>query len=117
MSEDIRLPEVPFEFNGKTYKLRCNMNVLAEIQENNGGKLPNIFDENKTLNNFLLYLSAMMNDYADEQGWEERVTAKELGRKLSITDGALIQNVMTLVVRANYIKKDKTEKELNNSKN
>ena len=30
---DIRLETMPFELDGKTYQLRCNMNVLADVQE------------------------------------------------------------------------------------
>ena len=29
----LKLEEVPFEFEGKTYMLRCNMAVLEEIQD------------------------------------------------------------------------------------
>ena len=84
---DIRLPQETFTFEGKEYILRCNMSVLADIQEANGGTIPDIFDEKKSLNNFLTYLAAMMNDYADEQGWEERFTAKSLGKPcLSMMD-------------------------------
>lgn len=74
---DIRLEQVPFKLNGKTYQLRCNFNVLADII-NDFGKMPD-------LNNITIFprlLAPMLNDYADEQGWDERFTAKELGRLL-----------------------------------
>lgn len=99
---DIRLPQEKFKYKGKEYILRCNMNVLADIQEENGGTIPDIFDEQRTMKNFLVFLSAMMNDYADEMGWEERFTPKSLGREMNFSDGMLIQAVMKLVIRANY---------------
>lgn len=113
---DIRLLEYKMPFEGKEYILRCNMNVLADVQEQNGGFMPEIFDEKRTLSNFLVYLAAMMNDYADEQGWEERFTPKQLGRKISLTDGILIQEVMKLVIRSQYIEAE-TDDEEPNSKN
>ena len=30
---DIRLQEQDFDFDGRKYKLRCNMNILADVQE------------------------------------------------------------------------------------
>ena len=30
---DMRLERVPFEFDGHTFQLCCNMNVLADVQE------------------------------------------------------------------------------------
>ena len=35
----LKLEEIPFKFEGKTYQLRCNMAVLEEVQEENGGDL------------------------------------------------------------------------------
>ena len=29
---DLRLKDLPFTFEGRTYKLRCNMNVLADFE-------------------------------------------------------------------------------------
>mgnify|MGYP003306883232 CR=1 FL=1 len=81
---DIRLEEIPFEFDGKTYKMRCNMNVLADVQEACGGNIGDALRSGNTLKSVLLFAAAMLNDYADEQGWPERFTAKQLGRKLGV---------------------------------
>lgn len=35
---DMRLERVPFEFDGHTFQLCCNMNVLADVQEAFDGK-------------------------------------------------------------------------------
>lgn len=79
---DIRLEELPFEFNGKTYLLRCNMNVLADVQEASGGTIGGVLSGSNPTKAVLLFLAAMLNDYADEQGWPETFTARDVGRKL-----------------------------------
>ena len=33
----LKLEQIPYEFEGKTYMLRCNMAVLEDIQEAHGG--------------------------------------------------------------------------------
>ena len=80
----VKMKEIPFELDGKRYKLRCNMNVLADVQEAYDGD----FME-----------SLMLNDYADEQGWPERFTAKQLGRKLYQDEIPGVQ-IMSLVTEA-----------------
>ena len=103
---DIRLEEVPFELDGKTYQLRCNMNVLADVQEEYGGDFTKALDEKNSLRSVLVFLSAMLNDYADEMGWQERYTARQLGRKYKHFD-APAELVMGVVIRA--ITPDKVE--------
>ena len=96
---DIRLEEVPFELDGKTYKLRCNMNVLADVQEAYNGDFTEALSGNSTLRSALCFLAAMLNDYADEQGWQERYTAKQLGRRYKRFDLPL-EEIMGVVIRA-----------------
>lgn len=79
---DIRLEEIPFEFEGKTYMLRVNMNVLADVQEIYGGTITDALTGGKPYRSVTEFLAAMMNDYADEMGWPERFTRRSLGRKL-----------------------------------
>ena len=80
MSKDIRLETMPFEYDGKTYVLRCNMNVLADVQDENDGNIAAALDERHPVKSVLSFLAAMMNDYADEMHWPERFTARQLGR-------------------------------------
>ena len=96
---DIRLEEIPFELDGKTYKLRCNMNVLADVQEAFDGDFYAALSEKNTLKSSLTFLAAMLNDYADEMGWPERYTAKQLGRKYKRFD-LPIEEVMGVVIRS-----------------
>lgn len=80
---DIRLEEIPFDFDGKTFLLRCNMNVLADVQDAYGGNISTALSGGNLFRSVLEFLAAMLNDYADEQGWPQRYTARGLGRKFS----------------------------------
>lgn len=98
----LKLEEIPFKFEGKTYQLRCNMAVLEEVQEENGGDLFEVLSSENAVRSALVFLTAMLNDYADEQGWPERWTRKQVGRKLpmSYLNDGLIPTVMGLVTRS-----------------
>lgn len=96
---DIRLEELPFEFDGKTYLLRCNMNVLADVQNAHNGNIADALDSESAMQSVLEFTAAMMNDYADEMGWPERHTAKTVGRKLALYD-LPIGKIMRLVTQA-----------------
>ena len=78
----VRQKTLPFAYGGKTYLLRCNMAVLADVQEENGGRLSPALSGERGMKNALQFLAAMMNDYADEQCWPERYSWRELGRVL-----------------------------------
>lgn len=108
--EDIRLESVPYELNGKTYRLCCNFNVLADIVAEFGG-LPDLFDGSKGLLYYKSFLAAMLNDYADSQGWPERYTGKEIGRILDFRTLKTedVQNVINLVIKSIYRKKESSE--------
>ena len=109
--EDIRLKELPFDINGNTYMLRCNLNVLADLQEEFGG-IPNILDEEKSMRNISAYIAAMANDYADEMGWPERYTARQIGRVLPAKpDMELMQDLIKIVINALYLKPDEETQE------
>lgn len=81
---DIRLEEIPFELDGKTYLLRCNMNVLADVQEAFGGTIGGALSGESVNRSVMEFMAAMLNDYADEQGWPDRFTARQLGRMLPL---------------------------------
>lgn len=96
--KDIRLHEIPFTLDGRQYTLRCNMNVLADVQEAYNGELSPALSSRGTLRSALEFLAAMLNDDADQRGLFEpgvtaqglpcppeldrRFTARQLGRKL-----------------------------------
>ncbi len=78
--------------------------MLAEVQESNGGDLLSVIN-GSTIKGVLQFAAAMLNDYADEQGWPERYTAKELGRVLGF-DQSFITMVMELVMGAIHTEKN-----------
>lgn len=93
----IRLEEKPFEVEGKRYLLRCNMAVLETVEDQHGDieELMKLSIRQSSLE----LLAAMLNDYAEEQGWEERWTPKQLKRKISYA--MLMElNIVGMLVRA-----------------
>ena len=77
----IRLEEKPFELEGKRYLLRCNMAVLETIEEQYGN-LDALMGVSVRESSLAL-LAAMLNDYAEEQGWDETWTPAQLKRRIS----------------------------------
>ena len=105
--EDIKPREVAWRFDGRDWVLRCNNNVLAEVQEINGGDFSPILSTKRTLKSILQLLAAMLNDYADEQHWTDEdgfaisYTEKQLGRRLPLSAlNKLAPKVMELAIRA-----------------
>lgn len=96
---DVRMREIPYELDGKRYRLRCNMNVLADVQEAYDGDFMESLNSKSSMKGILEFLAAMLNDYADEQGWPERFTAKQLGRKLRREEIPGVE-IMALVTEA-----------------
>ena len=95
---DIRQKTLPFVFEGRTYALKCNMNVLADVQAAVGGDFSRAMNQNSTFRGALEFLAAMLNDYADEQGWPERYTSRDLGRVIGWEEySRLSETVMDLV--------------------
>lgn len=98
---DIRLQHEPFEINGKTYMLRCNFNVLADVQEAFDGDFLAALDSAHSYRGVLEFIAAMLNDYADEQGWPERFTGKQVGRMIPISSkNTWAEKVVRLIVSA-----------------
>lgn len=95
----VKMREIPFELDGKRYRLRCNMNVLADVQEEYDGDFMESLNGKKAMKGILVFLAAMLNDYADEMGWPERFTAKQLGRRLHQEEVPGVK-IMALVTEA-----------------
>lgn len=105
--EDIKPREVAWRFDGHDWVLRCNNNVLAEVQIVNGGDLRPILSTKRTMKSVLQLLAAMLNDYADEMRWTDeegfaiRYTEKQLGRRLSFaTQNRLSPDIMRMTILA-----------------
>lgn len=82
---DIRLKEHTIELDGQKFVLRCNMNVLAELQEACDG-LGSLLESKMGLRSFNRLVAAMVNEAADAAGLDVRYTDKEIGRKLGWKD-------------------------------
>jgi len=95
-----------FELEGKTYCLRCNMNVLAEVQTAYDGDLVKALDNVRGIESTLVFLCAMMNDWADERAEQgdysyAKYTPKQLGRILTLSQvGSVGETVFGLVLPA-----------------
>lgn len=104
---DVRLKTAEFEYAGKIYNLTCNMNVLADVQEEYGGDLMRALKRVTSLKTTLVFLAAMLNDAAETQGLRGedgkllRVTAHEIGRKLTLAQTTEAAQMITgLIVAA-----------------
>ena len=82
-ADDIRLQELPFSFDGRDYKLRCTMNVMADIQARYDGDLIAAY-EAKSIEGWLAWITIMINNYAETQNWPDfkPYTEREVGGKL-----------------------------------
>lgn len=94
---DIRLKTEKIRWDGREYELRCNMNVLAEVQAANGGSIRAALGK-PSAQSGLEFLAAMLNDYADEMGWPADFTAKSVGRRIPAREmSGLLETVLSLV--------------------
>lgn len=98
--EDIRLKTADLEIGGKTYTLRCNNNVLADVQEA-FGSMSEALSGRHGIRTAMTFLAAMLNDDADLQGWPERFTARTVGRMIPPAEMTQLEaTVMELVASA-----------------
>lgn len=112
---DLRQKKEKFEFDGETFELTCNMNVLAEVQEQYDGEISKAFNNKGSLRAVNTFLAAMLNDYADSQGWEKRYSVKQIGRMLDpSTQATTARNSMVMrLVSAAFSPREGEESEKN----
>lgn len=88
--ETTKLKTVDYEFEGRVYRLSCNMNVIAYVQEEYDGNLFQALDRVRGIKSTLAFLTGMLTDAADSQGIKDEnglplvFTRKQLGRKLTL---------------------------------
>ena len=88
--ETTKFGTVDYELEGRVYRLSCNMNVLADVQDEYGGNLLRALNTVHGLKSTLAFLAAMLTDAADtqhitdENGLPLRFTSKQLGRALTM---------------------------------
>lgn len=87
--ETTRLKTVDYEFEGRKYRLVCNMNVLAPVQEAYDGNLLRALARRHGIKSTLQFLAAMLTEAArkqritDDDGLPLQFTAEQLGETLS----------------------------------
>lgn len=113
---DVRQKTAEYEYNGRIYNLTCNMNVLADVQEEYDGDLMRALRSVTSLKSTLRFLAAMLNDAAEtqdlrgEDGKLLRVTARELGRKLTMTQVTDAAQLITRLIMAAMPEREDAEK-------
>lgn len=105
--DDLRLKTADVTVGGRTYKISCNMNVLADVQEMYDGNMSKAL-EDTTANGMRNFLTAMVNDARDSLG-EGPLTAKQVGREISFSNAKKI--VMPLILAAFVPSKNKQQEE------
>lgn len=105
--DDLRLKTADVTVGGRTYKISCNMNVLADVQEMYDGNMSKAL-EDTTANGIRNFLTAMVNDARDSLG-EGPLTAKQVGREISFSNAKKI--VMPLILAAFVPSKNKQQEE------
>lgn len=122
--ETTKFDFVDYEFEGRTYRLVCNMNVAAYVQDEYDGNLLQALDRIHGIKSTLAFLAGMLTDAADTQGIKDEnglplvFTRKQLGRKLTLSQtieaGKLIYPlVWEEVVEKNQAGKEQKEDEKN----
>ena len=78
----IKLEEKPIELGGRTYVLHANMSVLDRVQELHDGDVGKLLATpvNQAMAEIL---SAMLNDWCEDQGWEEEWTVRNVKKYFS----------------------------------
>lgn len=80
---DIRIPSADVEVCGRGYHIEMNMNVLADLQEQNDGNMLDFLRGNRTYKTGMMIAAALLNEAADIAGTGEHFDAKTLGRQIN----------------------------------
>lgn len=99
---DCRLKKIPFEFDGHRFALAVNMNVLADVQEMNDGDFSRALKRGSVVRSLIQFLTAAINDAADEQGLSVRYTVRQVGRMISPETFAAIRDPLMSAVQAAF---------------
>lgn len=115
--ETTKFDFVDYEFEGRTYRLVCNMNVAAYVQDEYDGNLLQALDRIHGIKSTLAFLAGMLTDAADTQGIKDEnglplvFTRKQLGRKLTLSQTIEAGKLIYPLVWAEVVEKNQAEKE------
>ena len=113
--ETTKLETVDYEFEGRVYRLTCNMNAIAYVQDEYDGNLVQALDRIHGIKSTLAFLAGMLTDAADSQGVTDEnglplvFTRKQLGRKLTLAQTVEAGKLIYPLVRAEVLKNDGAE--------
>lgn len=77
MITSIKLEEKQIQIGDRVYTLRVNLSVLERIQVICGGKINDLLKRSLYEGNAIT-MAAMLNDWAEDQGWEQDWTEKKV---------------------------------------
>ena len=115
--ETTKFDFVDYEFEGTTYRLACNMNAIAYVQDEYDGNLVQALDRIHGIKSTLAFLAGMLTDAADTQGIKDEnglplvFTRKQLGRKLTLSQTIEAGKLIYPLVWAEVVEKNQAEKE------
>jgi hypothetical protein len=115
--ETTKFDFVDYEFEGRTYRLVCNMNVAAYVQDEYDGNLLQALDRIHGIKSTLAFLAGMLTDAADTQGIKDEnglpliFTRKQLGRKLTLSQTIEAGKLIYPLVWAEVVEKNQAGKE------
>ena len=107
-----KLKTVDYEFEGRKYRLECNMNVIAYVQDEYDGNLFQALDRIHGIKSTLAFLAGMLTDAADSQGIKDEnglplvFTRKQLGRKLTLQQTVEAGKLIYPLVRAEVVRQE-----------
>lgn len=115
--ETTKFDFVDYEFEGRTYRLVCNMNAAAYVQDEYDGNLLQALDRIHGIKSTLAFLAGMLTDAADTQGIKDEnglplvFTRKQLGRKLTLSQTIEAGKLIYPLVWAEVVEKNQAGKE------
>lgn len=110
--ETTKLDTVDYEFEGRKYRLTCNMNAIAYVQDEYDGNLVQALDRIHGIKSTLAFLAGMLTDAADSQGIKDEnglplvFTRKQLGRKLTLQQTVKAGELIYPLVRAEVMRQE-----------
>ena len=113
MMETTKFDFVDYEFEGRSYRLVCNMNAVAYVQDEYDGNLLQALDRIHGIKSTLAFLAGMLTDAADTQGIKDEnglplvFTRKQLGRKLTLSQTIEAGKLIYPLIWAEVVEKNK----------
>lgn len=110
--ETTKIKTVDYEFEGRTYRLTCNMNAIAYVQDEYDGNLVQALDRIHGIKSTLAFLAGMLTDAADSQGIKDEnglplvFTRKQLGRKLTLQQTVEAGKLIYPLVRTEVMRQE-----------